>query len=123
MWGQPPALIVVDNLIDITGDEGDEFAALRGTCRAMKHLARALDSCVLVLHHTSEAVDGKPCPPRRAVHGKVSQLPGLILTLAVQPGALLVAPVKNRYGPADASGQTAYWLKFDAATMRLTDPE
>lgn len=122
-WGEAPALIVIDNLIDINGDEGEEFSALRSTCRTLKHMARTLDSCVLVLHHTSEAVESKPCPPRKAIHGKVAQLPALILTVSVAPGAMLVAPVKNRHGPADASGQTAYWLKFDASTMTLTDPE
>lgn len=114
---------MIDNLIDISGDEGEEFQALRSTCRALKSMARYLDACVLVLHHTSEAIEGKPCPPRRAIHGKVAQLPALILTVASTAGTMLVAPVKNRHGPSDASGQTAYYLKFDPVTMRVEDPE
>lgn len=122
-YGQAPAMIVVDNLIDISDGDGDEFAALRATTRSLKQLARAVDACVLVLHHTSEAVEARPCPPRKSIHGKVAQLPALILTVAVQPGSILVAPVKNRHGYADASGQTAYWLKFNASTMQVEDPE
>jgi len=124
VWGEPPHLIVVDNLTDVADDSGDEFSALRSTMKGMKYLARTTNACVLVLHHTSEAVEGNPCPPRRAIHGKVNQMPALILTIGTAMGGFMpVACVKNRQGPADPTGQTAVWLVFDPSIMHLDDPE
>jgi len=128
VWGEPPHLIVVDNLTDVSDDSGDEFSALRATMKGMKYLARQSNACVLVLHHTSESVEGNPCPPRRAIHGKVNQMPALILTIGasntpLSAGFMPVACVKNRQGPADPTGQTAMWLVFDPAVMHLADPE
>ena len=73
-------------------------------------MARKTEACVLVLHHVSEQSEyGSPTEPpaRRAVHGKVSQLPALICTLGFNPntGELKVAAVKNRFGPHAADGK------------------
>ena len=123
VWGEAPHLIVVDNVTDVVDDGGDEFSALRKTMRGLKFLARSTNASVLGLHHTSESFDSNPCPPKRAVHGKINQVPALILTLGPpQQGYLPVACVKNRQGPADLSGQTAMWLAFDPSVMRLSDP-
>jgi hypothetical protein len=62
-----------------------------------------------------------PCPPRKAIHGKVNQTPAMILTLGVAPGHMPVAVVKNRYGPADQSGTTAQYLSFDPSRMTIKD--
>lgn len=123
VWGEPPHLIVVDNLTDVTDEAGDEFSVLRSTMKGMKYLARVSNACVLVLHHTSESVQGNPCPPRSSVHGKVNQMPALILTIGVgQPGFMPVACVKNRQGPADVTGQTPMWLTYDPSVMHMGDP-
>lgn len=124
VWGEPPHLIVVDNLTDVADEGGDEFSALRATMKGLKYTARTTNACVLVLHHTSESVDGNPCPPRKAIHGKVSQMPALILTIGNErQGYMPVACVKNRQGPADVTGQNAMWLTFDPSVMHLADPE
>jgi replicative DNA helicase len=123
-WGEPPHLIVIDNLTDVSDDGGDEFSALRSTMKGVKYLARVTNAAVLLLHHTSESVEGNPCPPRRAIHGKVSQMPALILTIGVaQTGFMPVACVKNRQGPADITGQSAVWLVYDPSVMHMADPE
>jgi replicative DNA helicase len=126
VWGEPPHLIVVDNLTDVTDDDGggDEFSTLRNTMKGMKYLARQSDAAVLVLHHTSEANEGKPCPPRKAIHGKVSQMPALILTAAAaNNGYMALACVKNRQGPADPSGVNAMYLTYFPQIMHLSDME
>jgi predicted ATP-dependent serine protease len=125
VWGEPPHLIVVDNLTDVADDNGgDEFSTLRSTMKGMKYLARTSNAAVLVLHHTSEAIEGHPCPPRRAVHGKVNQMPAMILTIGnPQNGFMPIACVKNRQGPADITGETAFWLTYDPSVMHLADPE
>lgn len=122
MHGEPPALLVVDNASDVTLEgTGDEWAVLRELMRSLKWLARNYDTAVLALHHTSEAYRGNPCPPRAAVQGKVNAVPALILTLAATTGWMAVAPVKNRSGWADPSGERALMFAWDPARMFLAD--
>ena len=113
LWGIPPSLIVVDNMMDIAGEGGDEYATMKAITKELKILARDTNSAVIVLHHTSEAVPGSPCQPRSSILGKISQIPALILTLGVNGTQLAVAVVKNRYGKADAQGNDVMaWLSF-----------
>lgn len=122
LQGQDPELVVIDNAVDITHEQGDEFGSLRSLMREVKWWARETGAAFLILHHTSEQYTGNPCPPRSSLHGKISQIPSLVLTLgADQHGLLAVAPVKNRYGPADATGGTAVWMEYTPATMQIKD--
>jgi RecA-family ATPase len=122
LHGADPELVVVDNAVDITHEQGDEFGSLRSLMREVKWWARETGAAFLILHHTSEQYSGNPCPPRSSLHGKISQIPSLVLTLgADQPGLMAVAPVKNRYGPADATGSTALWMDYTPATMSIKD--
>ena len=120
--GDNMRLLVVDNAIDITHESGDEFGSLRSLMRELKWWARETGAAVLVLHHTSEQYQGNPCPPRAALHGKIAQIPSLICTLSsTNEGLMAMAPVKNRYGPADPSGGTALWMDYNPSTMQIKD--
>lgn len=122
LWGCAPTLIVVDNLMDIASDGGEEFAGMRSTVKELKYLARDTNAAVLVLHHTKESYVGNPCQPRSSLQGMVAQLPALICTVGSNaPGYIAVAPVKNRYGKADPSGDTAHWLTFNPEVMNVSD--
>ncbi len=122
LWGCSPTLIVVDNLMDIANDGGEEFASMRATMKELKYLARDTNAAVLVLHHTKESYPGEPCQPRSALQGMVAQLPALILTVGTDaPGYIAVAPVKNRYGKADQTGKMSYWLQFNPEIMDVSD--
>jgi len=124
LWGCAPTLIIVDNLMDISNDGGEEFAGMRSTIKELKYLARDTNAAVLVLHHTKESYTGNPCQPRSALQGMVAQLPALICTVGSDPNApgfIAVAPVKNRYGKADPSGSTAHWLQFNPEIMDVSD--
>ena len=122
LQGDNPALIVVDNAVDVTHDSGDEFSSLRSLMREVKWWSRDTGAAFLILHHTSEGYEGYPCPPRAALHGKIAQVPSLIVTLSSsQPGLMAAAAVKNRYGPADATGKTAVWMDYAPETMMLKD--
>jgi predicted ATP-dependent serine protease len=122
LWGCSPTLIVIDNLMDIANDGGEEFAAMRSTIKELKYLARDTNAAVLVLHHTKESYSGNPCQPRSALQGMVAQLPALICTVGTNaPGYIAVAPVKNRYGKADPTGDTAVWLQFNPEIMDVSD--
>jgi hypothetical protein len=121
LWGCPPVAIFVDNLMDIATDGGEEFASMRAIMKELKYLARATNAAVIILHHTSEAVLGTPCQPRSALQGKVAQLPALICTLGVVGTSMAVAPVKNRYGRADANANLNCWLSFNPEFMFMSD--
>lgn len=124
MWGAPPELVVVDSLYNVVAETGEEWAGMREVMKALHHVARVTEAAVMVLHHTSES-EGNPFEPqpRKAVMGKVAQLPELILTLAYDPnaGELKVAAVKNRNGVADASGKRYTTLYADPARSLLSD--
>lgn len=121
LWGCPPIAIFVDNLMDIATDGGEEFASMRAIMKELKYLARDTNASVVVLHHTSEAVMGDPCQPRSALQGKVAQIPALICTLGVVGTSMAVAPVKNRYGRADANAHLLAWLAFNPEYMFMDD--
>ena len=46
LWGCPPTLIVVDNLMDVATDGGEEFASMRAIMKELKYLARATNEQV-----------------------------------------------------------------------------
>jgi len=121
--GRSPELIVVDNLMDISMDNGEDFNSMRSAMKELKYLARDTNAAVLVLHHTKESYNSDPCPPRAAVQGMVNQLPALILTVGQQHGLMGVSSVKNRYGKADPSGNNPVWLGFNPEYMYLADLE
>ena len=123
LLGESPALIVVDNLMDVAMDGGEEFGGMRSAMKELKYLARDTNAAVLVLHHTKESYSADPCPPRSAVQGMVNQLPALILTLGQHQGLMAVASVKNRYGKADPSGNSPVWLQFNPEYMFIADLE
>ena len=122
LMGDNPSLVIVDNAVDVTHDSGDEFSSLRSLMREVKWWSRDTGAAFLILHHTSEGYDGYPCPPRASLHGKIAQIPSLIVTLSsTEPGLMAAAAVKNRYGPADASGKTALWMDYFPTNMQLKD--
>lgn len=124
LYGEPPQLVVVDNLLDCTHSDGDEWASMRSLLRELKWQARHSSSAFLCLHHTSEGVPGNPAPPRNAIQGKVAQTPALILTVTnSNPGFLGICSVKNRYGPSDPAGAAVTWLVYEPARMYIADLE
>jgi predicted ATP-dependent serine protease len=124
-FGISPSIIVVDNLMDLAIDGHEEFSGMRQAMKELKYLARDTNAAVIILHHTKEGFNGTPCQPRASVQGMVNQIPALILTIGQEiideDNYMCVAPVKNRYGRADASGKTFVRLAFDPASMQLKD--
>ena len=121
-FGEYPHLIIVDNLMNVAAMHNDEWTGMKDIMKAMHHLARETDASVFILHHTSEA-DGRPEIPsaRKSIQGKVSQLPEMILTVAIDhaSGEFRVACVKNRFAQHDPSGNTYTTLHADASRMTL----
>jgi hypothetical protein len=128
LYGIPPQLIVVDNLMNVAAESDNEWAGLRQIMMDLHDMARKTEACVLVLHHVSEQSEYGPGtfpPHRRSIHGKVSQLPALILTLGYDPMThnLRVAAVKNRFGKHQADGQDFASLFVNFATCQISDAD
>lgn len=120
VFGQWPECIVVDNLMNVVGENEDEWGSMRDTTKVIKRLVRITNANVLVLHHMQENEKDEEFPPRRGrLQGKVSQLPEQILSLLLKDDELRVAPVKNRFGPGDASGRKYVTLYVDPARCRF----
>ena len=128
LYGVAPELVVIDNLMNVAAEHENEWAGLREIMMNLHDMARKTEACVLVLHHVSEQSEYGPVtqpPPRRAIHGKVSQLPALILTLGYDPtqGMLRVAPVKNRFGPHSANGDDHATLFTNFGNCQIGDSD
>ena len=128
LFGIPPELIVVDNLMNVVSESDNEWAGLRAIMVEFHDMARKTEACVLVLHHVSEQTEyGKTTEPpaRRAIHGKVSQLPALIITLGFDPHnqVLKVAAVKNRFGPHTADGSDHIGLFVSYKVCQINDSD
>lgn len=127
-WGKYPDLVVVDNVMNVVAGPGDWKGQLEMS-RDLKQIALDSGSHVMVLHHTQEhpmkaSQVGFP-PPRWDIHGKVAQFPTLILTVATaidkenDYGVLRVAPVKNRTGPDDLTGNTFIEFNIQPSNGRV----
>jgi replicative DNA helicase len=130
LYGIPPELIVIDNLMNVVAESDNEWAGLRAIMVEFHDMARKTEACVMVLHHVSEQSEyGKTTlpPARRAIHGKVSQLPALILTLNYNYGPhnseLQVAVVKNRFGPHMADGSDFVSLFVNYGVCQISDAD
>jgi replicative DNA helicase len=128
LFGIAPELIVIDNLMNVVAEHDNEWAGLRQIMMELHDMARKTEACVMVLHHVSEQGeygDTTTPPARRAIHGKVSQLPSLILTLGYSPseGTLRVAPVKNRFGPMYANANEHVALFVNYATCQIENAD
>jgi hypothetical protein len=88
----------------------------------MHHIARETDAAVFLLHHTSEGEGQPDMPPsRKSIQGKISQLPEMIITVALLPwtGEFRIAAVKNRFAKNSASGKQYVSLWTDASRMSI----
>ena len=126
LYGVAPQLIIIDNLMNVVAESDNEWAGLRQIMMELHDMARKTEACVIVLHHVSEQTEygpGTEPPHRRSIHGKVSQLPALILTLGYDPLGrnLRVAAVKNRFGHHQADGKDYASLIVDFAACQIRD--
>jgi archaellum biogenesis ATPase FlaH len=106
IWDKYPELIIVDNVLNVDGVGGDDVGGIRFVLSELHRLCRETGSAVIALHHAREEGDPLRPSPRDKIQGKVSQLPELIITVALDGPEFLMAPVKNRNGFQDPTGNT-----------------
>ena len=126
VYGQPPRMVVVDNLLNcVTGDAGD-FAGLIDVLSSLHSLARNKDTCVVVLHHVNESSSKNASEypySRGQIRGKVAQYPEVILSLAMLPndGQMRIACVKHRTAVPSPSGEDYVTAWLDPRRMTFYD--
>jgi len=130
VYGDFPAMVVIDNISDIQGVGGDEDDSSSGHDALMSYLhdmARKTSAFVVGLHHvTGKYNDGNIPIPLSGVKGQITRVPELVLTLhriesEFGPDKLNVSTVKDRNGKATASGLDFISLKFVGDEMVITD--
>lgn len=120
VMGMFPEIIAIDNLMNLTGENENEWAGMRDSARVIHRLTRITRAAVFVLHHMADdRTDPSTPAPRKSLQGKVSQLPKAIWSLALADDRLRVAAVKNRWGPSDPSGNTYVELYVTPGNSRF----
>lgn len=120
LTGDYPKVVAIDNLMNLVGENENEWGAMRDHTKAVKNLIRTTGAAFFVLHHMSEDVKDPSVPaPRKAIQGKVSQLPEMILSLARAGEELRIATVKSRFGEQDPTGEyyTRLWVDLNTGSF------
>lgn len=122
-YGEPPEVLLLDNLGNMTSGYDDEWAILKALCLELDELARELEIAVIGCHHASDSANHYEPLPRSAMLGKVSQYPRLILSVGLNPitNDYKLAAVKNSSGEADQMALKPVVMHCDPASMRITE--
>jgi replicative DNA helicase len=119
IYGEPPQLVVVDNLKNTVMDPERQYAELEGICLELQEVARLEQCHVLALHHVKGAKeDGRSPIGLGDLLGNIDKIPEVVLGLnwpnASRDSLTLTVP-KNRGGP---SGQHLYLdIDYSRATV------
>ncbi len=117
LWDRFPRVILIDNLLNVEAELGEDFSGMRLIAKELHRLSRETGAAVIVLHHMREVGNPLAPQPRSELQGKVAQLPERILSVAFDhtQGCFRIAVVKNRGGPSDSTGGTSFPLRADPA--------
>ena len=121
LYGEFPHLVVVDILIKV--DYAEEGGGTNESIvRYLDNLARQTNSHILIAHHTSENMPGNPTPSKASFLDKITKMPVLALTCAYDGDCgFFLAPVKNRSGWADATGDSYFTFYANAPFATLEE--
>lgn len=123
-----PEVMVFDNLMDFENAES-EYTEQMFVMQALSDLSRETGATILILHHASDKswdADSRPFrpPSRKEVKGGLSEKPEMTLSVALnnQVNDFHVAPIKNRMGFQDPTGDTFATLVTDPTKNRYWSP-
>jgi len=124
-----PEVIVFDNLMDFENAES-EYTEQMFVMQAVSDISRDTGATVLILHHASDKsweADSRPYrpPSRKEVKGGLSEKPEMSLGVAVNNTVndFHVAPIKNRMGFQDPTGNTFATLRSDPSKNMFWSPK
>lgn len=121
-FGQPPDVLLVDNLGNMSSGFDGEWAVLKAMCLELDNIARREQIAVVACHHTTDLETMEPAS-RTKMLGKVSQYARLILSVNFNDatGDYKVAVVKNSSGPTDVRAERPIQMWADPARVAVTD--
>lgn len=121
-YGLPPEIVFIDNLGNQTSGLDNEWAWLKALTLELDQMAKTEQTAVVATHHTSDVTSMEP-QARDKMLGKISQYPGLILSINYNPDTLeyKVAAVKDREGVSDLRAQNPIVMYADPSRMAITD--
>lgn len=121
-YGEPPHVIVVDNLGNMTSSLADQWDVLKALTLELDKLARKYEILILAAAHTTDAPSTEPMP-RKAVLGQLHQYPRLMLSVAFNAfdGTYKLAAVKNSSGKTDAMAMEPLAFSADMANMQIRE--
>lgn len=122
-YGEPPEIIVIDNLGNMASANEDEWGTLKALTLELDEMARKYEMLVICAHHTTDKEATTEPLPRSAVLGKISQYPRLILSVAYNPfdSVYKLAAVKNSSGPTDPVAANPLAFDCDPGRMQVTE--
>lgn len=121
-YGEPPEVLVVDNLGNMTSGYDDEWKILKALTLELDVMARKYEMLIIAAHHTTDAPSTEPLP-RSSILGKISQYPRLIISVAFNAftGEYKLAAVKNSSGPQDPMASNPLVFEANPANMQVTE--
>lgn len=121
-YGEPPEIMVVDNLGNMTSGDADEWQMLKGLTLDLDIMARRYGMLVLAAAHTGDSPSTEPLP-RDRILGKLHQFPRLIISIASNPfsGEYKLCAVKNSSGPQDPTAANPLVFECDLASMQIRE--
>lgn len=121
-YGEPPHVLLLDNLGNMASGFEDEWSILRGLTLELDELAREFEIAVIGCAHTSDWDRYDP-PPRKMLLGKTSQYPRLIVSVGFNPltGEYKLAAVKNSSGEADLNAVSPLVFSCNPVTMQVSE--
>lgn len=123
-YGQPPEVLVLDNLGNQTSGLENEFALLKALTLELDKLAKVEECAVIAAHHTTDVTDMEPAA-RDKMLGKLHHYAALILSVNFNPETqeYKVAVVKSREDESDPAARNPLVMWADPSRMALTDNE
>lgn len=122
LYDRYPDIIIADNLRNIYTGSDSEYAGYAIIMQKMLDLTRETGSTVIVLHHMLESgkdnVSTKPAPVS-GLDGKVSKLPELILSIALEDDMSKIATVKDRHTKAHPEADQWVTVRADPGRARF----
>lgn len=80
--GEPPQLVVVDNLANTIVDQDNEGAELRQACRELQRMARSTKTHIMALHHTvGKYENGDIAIPLNGLLYNLGKIPETVMSL------------------------------------------
>jgi hypothetical protein len=121
-YGEPPAVLLVDNAGNLTSGLDQEWAALKALTLELDEIARDEQVAVILCHHVTDLDSAEPAQ-RTKILGKISQYPRLILSVGFNPAsqAFKIAVVKNSSGPSDINAQNPIVMHSEPSRMLLSE--